>query len=592
MDFKNKLIRYCNKVVLILIIFSCIVPNSQALSIHEFSQSKKSIPFPTLESLNATWTLMMYLDGDNDLEVTAVDILKQCEKGLTNIQQITIVAMIDRINNFYGLDGNWLDTRIFLVKPDDHDGIDSELLETLNEMNMGSSSTLEYFLTYCLTNFPADNYLLNIYDHGNGVFGICQDFTNNDILTLNEIQIALHSSFLISEVDSLDIICFSACNMATLEVAYELRNYAQYFLASEASTLTGNLNWDDIIDRLEEKSMSVKTFVDEIILSCSLKWSETNDARTFSVIDLTQLDSISELNPFTNLLQSNLENLTIFESLISIRKLAQGFDDMMYQINPISYLNKKLTNTIYIDIINFLSLLQKDSLIAFIPGLNSSITILLAQLEKVIVGNFQHTLFTGKANGLMIFYPFNEYNLMKEYVENYCEGKNECLNVDFLHQFSWTNFLAEFYYQDKDNDSLVDWYEMEIHSDPQNNESLAIGVEDSMVDIDFDSLINLYEYQNGSDPILLDTDFDQLSDYQEVVIYGTLPFMFDSDQDGFSDYTEIKQGTDPLDKTNFPKTKRFFEIGLPILIIIPSLIIISILFSVIKNKRLKRLEKV
>lgn len=43
-----------------------------------------------------------------------------------------------------------------------------------------------------------------------------------------------------------------------------------------------------------------------------------------------------------------------------------------------------------------------------------------------------------------------------------------------------------------------------------------------------------------------DTDGDELSDYDELYVYGTSPFLADTDSDGVSDYSEVMGGADPL----------------------------------------------
>jgi len=49
----------------------------------------------------------------------------------------------------------------------------------------------------------------------------------------------------------------------------------------------------------------------------------------------------------------------------------------------------------------------------------------------------------------------------------------------------------------------------------------------------------------------LDTDHDNISDYDELFIYRTSPYLEDTDSDGFSDQKEIESGNDP----NCPKGK-------------------------------------
>lgn len=65
-------------------------------------------------------------------------------------------------------------------------------------------------------------------------------------------------------------------------------------------------------------------------------------------------------------------------------------------------------------------------------------------------------------------------------------------------------------------------------------------------DNDSDRLIDFEEDTLGTNPNKVDTDFDGLSDYDEVKVYFTNPLRADSDNDGFMDGLEIQNGYDPL----------------------------------------------
>lgn len=65
------------------------------------------------------------------------------------------------------------------------------------------------------------------------------------------------------------------------------------------------------------------------------------------------------------------------------------------------------------------------------------------------------------------------------------------------------------------------------------------------VDSDGDSLTDLQEAALGTNPNLIDSDFDGLSDYEEVYIYGTDPLNPDTDGDSYSDGDEVKNGYNP-----------------------------------------------
>ncbi len=65
------------------------------------------------------------------------------------------------------------------------------------------------------------------------------------------------------------------------------------------------------------------------------------------------------------------------------------------------------------------------------------------------------------------------------------------------------------------------------------------------VDSDGDSLTDLEEQALGTNINLIDSDFDGLSDYEEVRIYQTNPLNPDTDSDGFNDGDEVKNGYNP-----------------------------------------------
>ncbi len=69
---------------------------------------------------------------------------------------------------------------------------------------------------------------------------------------------------------------------------------------------------------------------------------------------------------------------------------------------------------------------------------------------------------------------------------------------------------------DDDNDGMLDVWENQYGLDPKNSS-------DATTDNDSDTLTNLKEYQNNTDPINPDTDGDGISDGDEVLIYFTDP---------------------------------------------------------------------
>lgn len=105
---------------------------------------------------------------------------------------------------------------------------------------------------------------------------------------------------------------------------------------------------------------------------------------------------------------------------------------------------------------------------------------------------------------------------------------------------------------DTDGDGLTDYQEVYITgTNPTKYDSVTEGVSDADADSDSDGLTNAQEIELGTDPRNDDTDNDGLSDYDEINIYGTDPLVPDTDGDGLKDGDEPYIGLDPTDPETF-----------------------------------------
>lgn len=116
---------------------------------------------------------------------------------------------------------------------------------------------------------------------------------------------------------------------------------------------------------------------------------------------------------------------------------------------------------------------------------------------------------------------------------------------------------------DSDGDNLSDYEEIMITlTDPCSAKSNGSEITDDLQDFDNDNLTNIEEIKYGTSPFCFDTDNDQISDYDEIYLYKTSPLCKDSDQDTLSDYAETVLKTDPLNQKSDGKTndgKRIFN---------------------------------
>lgn len=269
-----------------------------------------------------SWTVMIYLDGDNNLELFSLIDFNEMETGLLNavnsgsrglLGNMNVIVLIDRgwYGTFYTTDQDgtsWTNTRLYRILPDaDATYFGSERLDDgsgamrhipdLGEMNMGSSNTLNFLMGYAKTNYPAQNYALVLWDHGAGVQYICVDETSSsNRLYLDIIRRSISNYF--NGSSKLNIFGFDACFMGTAEVAFEFRDVAKYMVASMFTedsfgwaydTLFGSFHGTD-----DPKLLSDSVFAKRIVETYRDFHEEhrNNWGDTLSAVDLSKMTAL------------------------------------------------------------------------------------------------------------------------------------------------------------------------------------------------------------------------------------------------------------------------------------------------------------
>lgn len=194
------------------------------------------IPVATAEEAG-TVTVLMYMCGTDLQSDCLADMREMCSSEKPD--NVTIVVQAGGANT-------WDDSRLtpntvnrFLIQYNDMQDI-----EDIGSQSMGDPETLIDFLDYGISNYPADRYMVVMWDHGGGATGgICYDQTDeDDCLTGDEITYALYQNRTRHPDFMFDIIGFDACLMATYEFAMQICDYGRYMVASEE--LEPYLGWN------------------------------------------------------------------------------------------------------------------------------------------------------------------------------------------------------------------------------------------------------------------------------------------------------------------------------------------------------------
>jgi len=258
----------------------------------------------------AEWTVMIYLDSDNNLESVGIDDINEMEM-VGSTTDVNIVVQVDRIpysvlaanNQGYADDtsnGNWTNTRRYYITQDfDPVQINSQLKSDLGELNMGDPQTLIDFTNWATINYPAKKYLLVIWNHGGGFRSSTyttkdiawDDTSGGDKITMPELEYAL-SAINTQIGKKIDIVGMDACLMAMTEVAYQIKDYANILVTSEENEPSDGWPYDTILGELAGNPLiSSEQFAADIVDKYIFSYPYGNV--TQSAIDLNYMDTLA-----------------------------------------------------------------------------------------------------------------------------------------------------------------------------------------------------------------------------------------------------------------------------------------------------------
>lgn len=193
---------------------------------------------PPTNNSSAKWTVMFYCAFDNH---------RASEKEFT-FNLLSSVGSGDDFNIVMLYDGKTNgDTAYYYVEKD--------LLLPLAwyeaESNMGNSQTLKNFLELSMHNYPANHYALFVGStHGSGWQGLgCDTSGTGSSSTLSLIDMSDYKDVLQkvtnNGIDKIDVVAFNICVTGSIEAAYQMAPYANYFVANEEHGFGGDEYSDD-----------------------------------------------------------------------------------------------------------------------------------------------------------------------------------------------------------------------------------------------------------------------------------------------------------------------------------------------------------
>ena len=268
-------------------------------------------------------------------------------------------------------------------------------LETIDakvgKRSMVDPDTLSDFIQFSASEYPADRYMLILWDHGGGsltAFGYDELFPG-DSMSLDEIDTALKNGGV-----QFDIVGFDACLMATMETALVASQYGDYLVASEAVEPGTGWYYTNWLSALSENPAMDSLDLGKQIIDDYVKMSGGNSQTTLSITDLAELSATAPaaFNAFSSS-TSQLISGDGFDTVATARSGSRDFSTSS-KINQID-------------------------LIHFAENLATTESNALAETLREAVKYNRNSTNISHANGLSIYFPYQSLNKVSTAIQTY-----------------------------------------------------------------------------------------------------------------------------------------------------------------------------
>ena len=348
------------------------------------------------------WTIMVYMAGDNNLDSAgAVDLAEMKKVGSTN--GINILVQFDR-------EGKDMATNRYYVQKGG--AVDKDKIADLGETNMGDPKVLEDFVSWGVKTYPAKHYLLVLWNHGAGwddanlyqgdVFsgatppvsrkaqpvvtrgaaggakpiafaqaragltrtrralfnttvaaavkqrGIAYDDQAQDFLDNIELKKVM-TKIKKSLKRKVDILGMDACLMSMAEVAYQMRDVADYSVGSEETEPGDGWPYDRILKTLAAKPSMTPEEFSKTIVTQYLASYKGSDNVTQSAVRLGELKALAAaVDGLAKALKNTLGDAASRAAIINVRAQVQEYsrpyDDYCDLLDLCDFLNKEVSD--------------------------------------------------------------------------------------------------------------------------------------------------------------------------------------------------------------------------------------------------------
>lgn len=333
------------------------------------------------------WTLIVYLVG-SDLEsgsdAGSTDMAEMM--SISNTSNVNIVVLTGAAKK----DG-WRTPQSYLIK----DGVRTDLdFVAPNQQAMSSPENLTAFINWSITNYPATNYFLTMWNHGMSIRGYGWDEVGQTQFSVPQVAAAIGATNYVQTGNKFELIGFDACLMANLEAQLPLKEFGKFFVASEETEPGHGWDYAPIIRAMQQTEFDWNGFdigievIDGFIAQGIAE--NSGPTTTLSVTDLAELDNLRDK---LELLIAKIKQEGKHRSLQQARAVAQEYSQS---------LTEPLGSEDVVDIGDLMKKLKvKD------PSLAAEADAVLTALGQVVLYE-RHSTGRPNSTGMTMFIPHNK----------------------------------------------------------------------------------------------------------------------------------------------------------------------------------------
>ena len=384
------------------------------------------------------WTVMVYLAGDNNLDAAGVTDIAEMKK-VGSDANINVLVQFDRAG------GKGKTVRYCLKKGTT---VKQDEVQVLGETNMGDPAVMLDFLNWGIANYPADHYLVVLWNHGAGwddsnvfegdAFGgaappvvrkghtiagkgtrsavsfavaragvrrarralfrstvakvattraIAFDDEAQDFLDNVEMKKVLATAAKTLK-RKIDIVGFDACLMSMAEVAYQIRSTAAYTVGSEQTEPNDGWPYDRVLAALAVKpTMTPADFSKEIVKHYLASYGKTSNV-TLAATDLAAIPDVAKaLNE-------------LGKALLTVLKQANGLTPILVARQQVQEYEPPYDE--YVDLIDLCQLLDAQ---VRTPAVSAACKAVTTAVGKAVIASGAKGPGVANSHGLSVYFP-------------------------------------------------------------------------------------------------------------------------------------------------------------------------------------------